>query len=252
MAVDNSNKRNIKLILEFDGTDFCGFQIQPDVRTVHGVLDEAILKALKDDDIKLTGCSRTDAGVHAEQYCANFNTSAEYPAEKLKPIINSYLPKDVVILESAEVPDTFNARHDVIRKTYRYTICSSPDFHPLRRGYSYFIPQPIDLDLMKDASDILLGEHDFSAFCGKLEEGKSPIRTIERIDISRSEDMIAIEVTSRSFLYRMVRIIAGTLADAGRGLISAEDVRNILESRDKNQMRAAAPAHGLTLVMVEY
>jgi tRNA pseudouridine38-40 synthase len=240
------------VVLEFDGTDFRGWQRQNDVRTVEGDFTTAVRKALNEDAPEITGCSRTDAGVHALGYCANFRTSAVYPARKIKPILNSHVPDDISVLSAADVPDEFNARHSVLRKTYRYSILNTPEHHPLQRRTSWTYLPPLDTEIMKQGAELLAGEHDFSAFCGKLEQGKSPVRLIESIDIGQQGPHISISVTGRSFLYRMVRIITGTLVDAGRGNITVSDIKTILDSRDKNLMRAAAPAQGLTLVSVEY
>lgn len=247
----SGKKRNIKLILEFDGTDFHGWQTQNDVRTVQDEVAQAIEKGLKEEAVP-EGCSRTDAGVHAAAYCANFFTQSPYPPETIMNIINSHLPDDVCAVKAYEADSGFHARHSVVSKTYRYSISACSRYHPLKRRYFWHVPSLLDTDVMCQASRFFEGEHDFTAFSGKLEKDKSPVRTIECFSVEKSGDDIFLEVTGRSFLYRMVRIMAGTLVDAGTGRISADEVKTILGSREKNKSRAAAPAHGLCLVRVEY
>jgi tRNA pseudouridine38-40 synthase len=246
------SKRNIKLILEFEGTDFHGWQIQKDARTVQGVVTDALRLGLKQDDLHIIGCSRTDAGVHAERYCANFHTDTKFSLETIKGIANTRLPDDVKAVDAEETDNDFHARHSAKGKQYRYRINTSKEYRPLLRRFSWHVPYDLNCEVMQQTGHCLEGEHDFTAFSGALEPGKSPVRTIESVTVSRDNDEITIEVTGRSFLYKMVRIITGTLADVGRGSISADDVKKILDSKDKSNIRVAAPAHGLTLVEVKY
>lgn len=243
--------RNIKLVLEFDGTDFHGWQTQKNIRTVQDEVTEAARKGLREEN-DIIGCSRTDAGVHAAGYCANCITHTVHPPETIRNMINSYLPDDISVISVSDADTEFHARHSVVMKTYRYSVSALPDYHPLNRRFVWYSGNPPEIDIMREASVCLEGEHDFTAFCGGLEPGKSPVRNIRGISVTESGGTIAIDVRGRSFLYRMVRIVAGTLVDAGKGNISADDVRRILESADKGNMRAAAPAHGLCLLNVEY
>jgi tRNA pseudouridine38-40 synthase len=248
---NSCNTRNIKLVLEFDGSGFHGWQTQKNIRTVQDEVTQAVKNSLR-EEIGITGCSRTDAGVHAAGYCANIVTHTIHPAETLRNMINSYLPEDISVISACDVDREFHARHSAVMKTYRYSVSALPDYHPLDRKYIWYTGNPPDIDIMREASACLEGEHDFTAFCGGLEPGKSPVRTVREISIAESGGRITLDVRGKSFLYRMVRIITGTLVDAGKGNISVHDVRRILDAADKSNMRAAAPAHGLCLLKVDY
>lgn len=246
-------KRNIKLILEFDGTDFKGWQIQNDVRTVQAELTGAVRKGLEKSIAKVIGCSRTDAGVHAKGCVVTFSTSVLHDTGTIKKILNSHLPDDVSVLEvSEELPD-FDARYSALSKVYCYRISNTPDRHPLKRRDCWHVRHELDIGLMQDAAKVFEGTHDFTAFSGKLEPDKDPVRTIHSITVSPEEAPdIIICILGKSFLYKMVRIIAATLVEVGLGRLSIEDVGNILVSKERDRMCAPAPAKGLTLMKVNY
>ena len=243
--------RNIKLVLEFDGTDFHGWQTQKNIRTVQDEVTEAARKGLREEN-DIIGCSRTDAGVHAAGYCANCITHTVHPPETIRNMINSYLPDDISVISVSDADTEFHARHSVVMKTYRYSVSALPDYHPLNRRFVWYSGNPPEIDIMREASVCLEGEHDFTAFCGGLEPGKSPVRNIRGISVTESGGTIAIDVRGRSFLYRMVRNIVGTLAEIGRGRWGPERIDAILAAADRALAGPTAPAEGLTLLRVHY
>ncbi|MFH1706425.1 MAG: tRNA pseudouridine(38-40) synthase TruA [Planctomycetota bacterium] len=244
--------RNIKLTLEFDGTAYHGWQVQPDRPTVQGTLAAAAQKALGEPELTVTGCSRTDAGVHARRYCANFTTRWTHPADNIKRMLNTRLPADIVVHAAEDVPADFSARFSAAGKEYRYTILTTPTSQPLKDRYTWHNSRRLDLAVMQAAAAHLVGTHDFTAMSGSNDSGRDPVCTLFSVTVDAAEDGVVIAVRGRSFLFRMVRIIAGTLVDAGGGSITPADVAAILAGRDRRRMRAAAPARGLTLWEVWY
>ncbi|MCD6288494.1 MAG: tRNA pseudouridine(38-40) synthase TruA [Candidatus Hydrogenedentes bacterium] len=252
--------RNIKLVIRYDGSDFSGWQVQPNARTVQGVLTEAVAKVV-DHPVTLTGASRTDAGVHALGQVANFRTDSSVPLNNLWRGINSLVRPDIRVDQIEEVHAEFDSRHDAKRKTYRYTVAIDKFGDPLVRRMTWSIGRPLDIDGMRKAAQVFVGTHDFTSFqAAGSNEHVSPVRTIERIDIVESPPnpatgrsrTITIEVTGRGFLYKMVRNIVGTLAACGQGILSEEQVRSILDRRDRSLASPTAPPEGLTLVNIEY
>jgi len=240
------------LTIEFDGTDFHGWQIQKEVRTVQGTLAEAIRKGLGQETVQLNGCSRTDAGVHASGYCANFHTTSDLPLEVIRRILNSRLPEDVSVVGIAPADEDFHARHSAVSKTYRYAILRAADRRPLRRRYTWHVPGEMDLAAIREAALLMEGEHDFTAFSGRLEPAVPTVRRVDAVRVVDSREELHVEVRAPSFLYRMVRIMVGTLVDVGKSRITCDYVAKMLSSGDKRLIRPAAPAQGLTLVKVEY
>ncbi|HEY5563596.1 MAG TPA: tRNA pseudouridine(38-40) synthase TruA [Clostridiaceae bacterium] len=243
--------KNIKLIIEFDGTNYNGWQIQKNGIGVQQVVEKAI-KKLTGKAVKLIGSSRTDAGVHAKGYVANFLIEATIPGCSFMYAINSFLPKDISIIDSEEVDIDFNARFHCRSKTYSYSIINRKTFPAMSRYYYCHIKQNLNIDLMKEASRYFLGTHDFSAFKNNGGSRKNPLKTIYKLDIEKVEDKIIIYVTGSGFLYNMVRIIVGTLIDVGDGKISPEKTQAIIESRDRNEAGMTAQALGLCLEKVYY
>lgn len=245
--------RNIKLTIEYDGTNYQGWQVQGDAPTIQKTLEEAITNVVQ-HPVTVVGSGRTDAGVHALGQVAGFSTSSEIPAQNLAYAINSHLPPDVAVPAAEDAPPEFHARYSAKQKTYRYTILNRDVRSPLLRNRAYRLRAGLDLGEMKRAASHLIGEHDFQAFQSKsLEaEGKSSVRTITRLSIERSGDLIELYVTANGFLYNMVRAIVGTLIEAGIGKIDADEVKRILDSKDRSIAGPTAPARGLCLMEVVY
>lgn len=243
--------KRIKLTVAYDGTDYCGWQIQKNGVTVEEVLNRA-LSRLIGDRVTVIGASRTDAGVHAQGNVAVFDTDTRIPAERIAYAVNALLPEDVVVVSSGEVPAGWHPRKCVSVKTYEYRILNREFPDPVRRRDTYFVPFQLDLDRMRQAAEYLKGEHDFKSFCSAQTTVEDTVRTIYALDIRREEDFITILVRGNGFLYNMVRIIAGTLAGVGRGYFEPRDVARMLEEKDRAKAGVTAPPQGLTLVGIEY
>ncbi len=244
--------RNIKLIVEYDGTDYHGWQSQINAIAVQDVLQKALRK-LTGEDCDLTGSSRTDTGVHALGQVANFMTESTIPAERFPQAIRSLLPGDVVVRHSEEVSPDFNSRFWAKGKKYRYLIHNSPHPSALLRNRAYHVPVKLDFGAMERAALHFVGKHDFAAFCATGSTVKSTERTITGVSLSsRDEDIIAFEITGNGFLYNMVRIITGTLIYVGMGKISPESIPAIIEGKDRTKAGKTAPPQGLYLVEVYY
>lgn len=243
--------KRIKLTVAYDGTDYCGWQVQKNGLTVEEVLNKA-LSRLTGENITVTGASRTDAGVHAQGNVAVFDTDTQIPPERLIYALNTVLPEDVVAVKSEEVPDGWHPRRCVSVKTYEYRILNRELPDPVRRRDTYFVSFPLDLERMKAAAEYLKGTHDFKGFCSAQTAVKDTVRTIYDLDLWREGDIITIRVRGNGFLYNMVRIIAGTLAGVGRGYFEPEEVKEMLESKDRTKSGVTAPPQGLTLIGIEY
>ena len=243
--------RRIKLIVAYDGTDYCGWQIQPNGITVEEVLNRA-LSRLTGEEIRVIGASRTDAGVHARGNIAVLDTASTIPAERFAYAVNPLLPEDIVVVKSEEVPQDWHPRYQNSVKTYEYRILNREMPDPLKRKYTWHVSFPLDIDKMREAAEHLKGRHDFRSFCSVHTAVKSTVRTIYTLDIVKSGDEIIIRISGNGFLYNMVRIIAGTLAEVGRGFRTPEDVRDLLTAKEREQAGATAPPQGLTLIRIEY
>lgn len=241
----------VLLKVAYDGTEYSGWQIQPNAETVEGVLTETVSRFFG-REIKLTGASRTDAGVHAFGNVAVFDIDTKMPAEKIAYALNTYLPKDIRIQKSAVVPDNFHPRKWNCRKTYEYRIYNDTFENPLFSRYSHFYYGKLDIESMKKAAEAFVGEHDFSSFCAADTQALSKIRTIYSAEIEQNDKLISFRVTGNGFLYNMVRILSGTLILAGAGKIIPSDISEILEARDRSKAGPTAPAEGLVLVQIEY
>lgn len=265
-------KRRIMLTVAYDGTDYCGWQIQPDVPTIEAVLN-AELSRLLGEEIKVIGASRTDAGVHAEGAVCVFDTTSQIPGEKFSYALNQSLPDDIVIRKSEEVAIDFHPRKRNCRKTYRYSIWHDEFPMPTISRYTHFIHYPIDIEAMRKAAMYFVGEHDFAGFCSAAADVETTVRTIFNVEIriggspesatvngcqKESSPMtsflgrIDIYVTGNGFLYNMVRIIAGTLIEVGCGKIDPADIPGIIASCDRSRAGNTAPAKGLTLIGYEF
>lgn len=239
--------KRVKLIVAYDGTAYCGWQLQPNGRTIEGELNQA-LSSLLQEDIHVIGASRTDSGVHALCNIAVFDTQTRIPAEKISYALNQRLPEDIRIKKSCEVAADFHPRHCSSRKTYEYRIYQDSFPEPVRRLYTHFTYVPLDMDRMREGAALLIGEHDFKSFCSTAAVVETTVRTILSINIEKQGKEIVISVCGTGFLYNMVRIIAGTLMEVGRGSYPPEHVREILEAKDRQAAGPTAPACGLTLV----
>lgn len=243
--------RNIKLIIEYDGKSFNGWQKQPTKLNIQGEIERAIGE-ITGEEIKLIGSGRTDAGVNALGQTANFKTNSTIPIEKIPLALNSKLKKSIVIVSAEEVDDSFHSRYNVKSKTYRYTINNSQNGSAIYRDMEYHFPIKLDVKKMKEAAKLFEGEHDFKGFKASGTSSKSSVRTIYKADVKQDGDRIYIELTGNGFLYNMVRIISGTLLDVGLGKIDVNDIPEIIDSKDRKRAGKTLPAHGLCLVKVEY
>ncbi|MEF2594933.1 MAG: tRNA pseudouridine(38-40) synthase TruA [Lachnospiraceae bacterium] len=243
--------KRVKIIVAYDGTNYCGWQVQPNGITIESVLNHH-LSELLGEEIHVIGASRTDSGVHADGNVAVFDTSARMPAERISYALNTRLPQDIRIQDSCEVPSDFHPRFQRTVKTYEYRICNRKFPDPCSRLYSLFYYWELDVEQMKKAAAYLVGEHDFTSFCTKKEEVTNCVRTIYSLDIEKTGDQIVIRIRGNGFLYNMVRIITGTLLRVGGGLIKPEQIPEILAAQDRSAAAETAPAHGLKLVKIEY
>lgn len=242
---------NIKLIIEYDGTGYHGWQSQSNAIAIQDIIEKAISK-LTGEHSRLTASGRTDAGVHALGQVANFFTQSSIPPERFSYALNSILPDDIVIKKSEEVPHSFNSRYSAKGKKYRYLIYNSEYPSALLRNRAFHVPQRLDFELMEKASSYFTGTHDFSAFKASGSSTASSVRTVAETSLAKKGEIIEFEITGTGFLYNMIRIIAGTLIDVGMGRISVEDIPGIIESCDRRKAGKTAPAHGLYLVEVHY
>lgn len=267
--------KRVMLTVAYDGTNYHGWQIQPNAATIEGELNKH-LSDLLGETIEVIGASRTDAGVHALSNIAVFDTNARMPADKISYAMNQRLPDDIKIRESKEVDLDFHPRKAASRKTYEYRIWHDTFPMPTERLDSYFVYVPLDLDAMREAAKHLVGEHDFTSFCSVNTEVESKIRTIYSIDITSadinsvdintekmndsgktcdkaiSHGMICIRICGNGFLYNMVRIIVGTLLEVGKGIYEPDQLQDILTGMDRKLAGPTVPAHGLTLLNYEF
>lgn len=243
--------KRVKLTVAYDGTNYCGWQVQPNGITVQEVLNRH-LSELTGEEIETIGASRTDAGVHALGNVAVFDTRVRMPGEKFSFALNQRLPEDIRIQESKEVPQDFHPRYVKSEKIYEYQILNRRFPIPTEWFYSHFTYVPLDVEKMREAGTYLLGEHDFKSFCGAGAQVKTTVRCIHELNIEKSGDKITIRVRGNGFLYNMVRILAGTLMEVGSRAYPPEKIKEILEAKDRKAAGPTAPARGLTLVKIEY
>lgn len=247
--------RNIKLTIQYDGTNYQGWQKQKqkdrEAITIQETLEKAI-SLLTNEEIKLQGSSRTDAGVHAKGFIANFKTTTNIPESKYREAINARLPEDIVIIKSEEVKEDFNSRYDAKGKTYSYTIINREIYPVIGRQYMYHVKNHLDVEAMRKACKHFIGTKDFISFRSSGSSTKTTIRTIKELYIEKDNDIIKIYVTGDGFLYNMVRIIVGTLLMVGKNSIKPEEVKDIIEGKDRTKAGSCVPAKGLTLEKVFY
>lgn len=245
------DKKRVRLVVAYDGTNYHGWQVQPGVITIESELNRALTDLLG-EEIQVIGASRTDAGVHALGNIAVFDTTARMPAEKISYALNQRLPEDIRIQKSEEVDPDWHPRHVDSRKTYEYRIYRGEFAMPVKRLYSLFTYHKLDVELMKKATGYLVGEHDFKSFCQVNAQVESTVRTIYSVDVFEEGADLVIRVCGNGFLYNMVRIIVGTLLEVGQGKTAPEEMANILETKDREAAGPTAPAHGLLLYRYEF
>jgi tRNA pseudouridine38-40 synthase len=244
-------RRNIRLTVAFEGTAYHGWQIQSDSPTIQGLISRAITR-ITSEQVSLNGSGRTDAGTHARGLVANFLTGSQIAASQLVRALNSILPKDVRILSAKTVPLHFNARRDAVSKTYRYQMYLGTILPPhLAREYFHY-PYRVDISKMKAAARLFPGEHDFASFAKTNTAIKSTVRRVFRCDLRKSGRRLFLTVEGNGFLHHMVRNMAGTLLEVGKGSIALEDFQDLFSKRDRTLAGFTAPAHGLVLLKVQY
>lgn len=248
---DEPVKRRVKLIVSYDGTNYCGWQIQINGITIEEILNRELSRLLN-EEIAVIGASRTDSGVHALGNVAVFDTYSRIPPEKMCFALNQRLPEDIRIQNSCEVPPDFHPRFCDSIKTYEYKILNRRFDIPTLRLYTHFVYMPLDVEKMQQGAAYIVGEHDFKSFCSARTQVTSTIRTIYALDIEKKDDIISIRISGNGFLYNMVRIIVGTLMKVGLGIYPPEHVGEILEALDRNSAGPKAPAKGLTLIGIEF
>ena len=241
------NSRRILLTVAYDGTAYHGFAYQENENTIEGVLNRTISE-LTDENIVVIGASRTDAGVHAYGNIVVFDTSSGIPADRFANALNSKLPKDIRAVNSCEVPIDFHPRKCLSEKTYEYHIDNTKIELPTRRLYSYHYSYDLDIEKMNEAASFLVGEHDFTSFCNSQSQALSHVRKIIYASVEEHDDQVIIRVVGNGFLYNMVRIIAGTLLQIGRGKGKPEDIKDMLNARNREAAGPTAPPQGLFLI----
>ena len=243
--------KNIALRIMFDGSRYHGWQVQKSEETVAGTF-ESVLSNLCGHPVKIHGCGRTDAGVHAESYCANFKTSSNIPTDRLPLAINSLLPPDIAVLSACPAPDDFDATLSCIKKEYTYRIFCSRIRNPFYYGKVYFYPNKLDIGAMKKASQAFIGTHDFAAVRSAGTETKTTIRTVYWYEIGEKGDIIELKACANGFLYNMARAMVGTLLYVSEGKISPDDLPRLLEQKDRRLTGPTVPPDGLFLTRIWY
>ncbi len=245
------NTRNFKLKIQYDGSMYHGYQIQPNEITIQKAVEDSISQ-ITGETIKINGCSRTDAGVHAVEYVCSFNTNFPIPAERLPIVLNNKLPNDIKALSCEEVSMDFHARFDTKSKTYRYRINCDENPQVFTRNYEWQLKKTPDIEKMRFASQFLIGEMDFRSFMTSNSDVENTVRTVYSLDISCDDNIIEIYINANGYLYNMVRIITGTLVDIGLGKFTPEYIKEIISSKDREKAGQTAPPQGLALYRVEY
>ena len=242
----------IKLTLGYDGTDYCGWQVQPNGVTVQQILEDAVF-SLTGERVRVTGSGRTDAGVHAEGQVAHFDTKKDnIPATKFAKALNTFLPENIRVFSSEQVEENFHACTSAKRKTYRYLFYLAQTENPLKERYALKIDGKLDFDKMRECASLLVGEHDFKGFCASNSGAKTTIRKIYSLKITKKNNEVYLTVTGNGFLYNMVRIIAGALVGVGKGEITKQQILEMLETGKRPKKIKTLPPKGLTLEKVTY
>ena len=248
---------NFKLLIQYDGTDFNGWQVQENDRTIQGEL-QRVIGTLEGREVGVNGSGRTDAGVHAEGQVANVHLEKPFTPEKLRSAINGNLSRDIRVMTVKQAPDDFHARFSAKGKTYVYRIINAPVMSPFWRRFAAFESKPLNLSAMIEASRFFLGEHDWTAFSSAQGDSEDKVRNITELEIQSTWDsrasanLIEFRISANGFLRYMVRSIVGTLLDVGRGQTDSDTIQTAIISGDRNLAGATAPAQGLTLLNVDY
>ena len=244
--------RNIRLRLQYEGTRYQGWQKQTSTdNTIQGKM-EVLLTKMCGEPVEIAASGRTDAGVHALGQVANFHTESDMSTEEIMAYCNRYLPEDIRVIDAKEVPERFHSRLSAVRKTYAYYVETADRKCVFERKYVYGLGRELDIPAMEKAAGYLLGEHDFKSFCTEKPEVTNTVRTIYSLNVIKEGDMIIIRVTGNGFLYNMVRIIAGTLIRVGGGFIEPQQIKKILEAKDRTLAGETARPEGLTLIGIRY
>ncbi|MBM3244249.1 MAG: tRNA pseudouridine(38-40) synthase TruA [Candidatus Omnitrophica bacterium] len=246
--------RNLKVKIEFNGSNFCGWQVQncrKSKPSIQKILEKS-LSELFQEKIEVIGCSRTDAGVHAKAYTANFKTKSALPLEKIRLGANALLPEDIAVVGISQADGNFHSRFCAKSKVYRYTILNRKFRGALSNDYVYFCPHKLDCVLMQKEARVLLGRHNFRSFQKTERVQKDPVKTIKKISVRKNSDFVYIDIEADGFLYSMARSIAGTLIEIGRGRLLKGQLKKILESRKRAMAGPNIPAKGLCLIEVKY
>ena len=242
--------KNIKCEISYDGFNYCGFQIQPGLKTIQGEIQK-VLSKVTNDDIKIHASGRTDTGVHAKKQVINFQLNSNIPVERWSIIFNMLLPEDIVVNTVEEMPLDFHSRYDAKIKTYRYSINNQSTINVFRRNFTLYYPHFLDVELMNNASKLFVGSHDFSSF-SSAKAKLNRERIIYDSKVWKEEEEIIFQVSGNGFLHNMVRILAGTLIKIGNGKMSAEEISLIFQKKDRKLAGCTVPAKGLTLWDVVY
>ena len=243
--------KNYKLLVSYDGTRYYGWQRQPDQNTIQGKL-ESVLSVMCGREVEVIGAGRTDGGVHARGMAANANLETDSSPEEIRDYLNRYLPDDIAVLEVREASPRFHARYNAIGKTYQYTCFDGPVKPVFDRKYYARLEEQPNVELMREAAEILLGEHDFRNFCVNPRTKKSTVRRVDRIEIERDGSYVRFTFHGTGFLQNMVRIMVGTLLEVGCGRMTASEVQAVLETGERHKAGPTAPAQGLCLMSVDY
>lgn len=251
MRAEKTLKRTVKLVIGFDGARYEGWQSQLTGRTVQEVFEKILLR-ITGEKTDIISSSRTDSGVHARGLVAHFRTASRLPDAKLKDALNFYLPRDILVYSAKTVSSSFHARFSAKSKLYRYDIWLGRTRPLFEAPYVLWHPRPLDVKRMQAAAKPLVGRHDFAAFADRGEEGKDTVRRVKSLKIAQSGNLIRIEIQANGFLRHMVRVIVGTLIEAGRKKMKPSEIPSILSSKNRSKAGPTAKAHGLTLVSVRY
>ena len=240
--------KRMLLTISYDGTAYCGWQVQPNGITVQETLQNALLKLTGER----TGCSRTDAGVHAREFCCHIDCADSLPESAFLRGLSALLPSDIAVKDCTEVPRDFHARYNARGKTYAYYILNSKFKNPFLCRYTWRIERPLNIDKMNEFCTGIIGTHDFAAFSSSARSTEDTIRTVTECNVTRQGDTVVLRISANGFLYNMVRIIAGTLVFVGGGKINPNDMADIINSKDRERAGITAPPQGLCLKEVYY
>jgi tRNA pseudouridine38-40 synthase len=241
-----------KCVIAYDGTDFAGYQVQPEKRTIQSEFEAVLAQMHKGTIIKVTASGRTDSGVHAKGQVLHFESPLTFPTENWIKAFSALLPTDIIALEVDIVPDDFHARFHTTGKEYRYIVARSKLRDPFKRNYAFHYPYPLNVEAIREAISYLIGTHDFTSFCSAKTEVVDKVRTIKEMDFEESDDFLVFRFVGEGFLYNMVRILVGTLLDVGSGKMSPHEMSGILDKKDRSFAGKTAPAQGLYLWKVFY